>query len=88
MLKSDGVAVGTTPTELTVNVDVDGEYVLLIRPDFGSPEVQIGDSAVAYGAGLPLAAGVAFELRLQAGTRVYGVVQSGSKTVNVLAYSA
>lgn len=83
MLKSDDLSVGTSAVELTQNIDVDQEYALhIVATDSG---FTIGDASVTPTNGVPVPAE---PLRLQSGTRVYGVFASGTHAVHVLAYSA
>ena len=87
MIKGDVFAVGTTAVDLTANVDVDGEYMLHIQADISSALFYIGGSGLAGDAGWPVASGTESVFRLQAGTRVYGICNTGAKTVRILAYS-
>ncbi len=88
MIKGDVFLVGTTAVDLTANVNVDGEYVLHIQPDVSAAVFYVGGSGLAGDAGLPVASATELVIRLQAGTRVYGICNTGTKTVRVLAYSA
>ncbi len=80
MVQGKRVSVGTSPTALH---DSRSGGALVVKPATSS--VDLGDSAVATGAGYPIAStDPALNILVPAGDVVYAVAASGTVVVNVL----
>lgn len=81
---SQAVAVSTSAVLLS---SVDGDGVTgqsLLLTNKGSVELVLGPSSVTAGAGYRVAAGASVSVDLGVGEALYGVVASGSTTIDVL----
>lgn len=84
-VQSASVSVGSTATALTAAESSGSDPVsVAVAVPSGGVTVYVGGSDVTTGNGYPLAGGAAMSIDLRQGERLYGIVASGTQSVNVL----
>lgn len=79
------VSVGTTATKLTLDNDgKDGQTVNVQNPSGGVDVFIGGDGVTTTSYGYLLGAGLSLSIELDDDEKLYGVVASGTQTVNIL----
>jgi len=87
-IKHSRVSVGTTATLIDVYVTYDGNGAIAIQ-NLGTASVYLGDSTVttsSYGYELKANSTISIDMRIP--EQIYGIVASGTVTVNVLQQGA
>jgi hypothetical protein len=79
------VSVGTTATKLTLDNDgKDGQTVNVQNPSGGVDVFIGGDGVTTTSYGYLLGAGLSLSIELDDDEKLYGVVTTGTQTVNIL----
>lgn len=81
---SQAVAVGTSAVALSATETDSSVGQSLLLTNKGAVELVLGGSGVTSATGYRLAAGASVTVQLGSGDALYGVVTSGSTTVDVL----
>lgn len=88
MIKHARVSVGTTATLIDTSVMFDGKGTVAIQ-NLGTASVYLGDQTVTTSSyGYELKANSTISIDMTIAEQVYGVVASGTVTVNVLTKGA
>ena len=79
------ISVGTTATKLTLDNDgKDGQTINVQNPSGGVDVFIGGDGVTTTSYGYLLGAGLSLSIELDDDEKLYGVVASGTQTVNIL----
>lgn len=83
------VSIGTTATQISSNyAGKDGQTVNVQVPTGGATVYLGGEGVTTTSYGFLLAAGISFSVEMQVDEKLYGVVATGTQTVNVLRQGA
>jgi len=80
-IRTTSVSVGTTPTALPATA-LPNRRLLIVYNNSGAT-IEIGDSTMIVGSGIPLANASSFEIDLDAGVTLYGIEAAGARNVRV-----
>ena len=83
-ITSGVVAIGPTPTKLSVGVDLDRLTEYIIIENLGTDIVFIGQGAVTDGSGLRLRRNQKATLSCKKGSPFFGIIGSGSNNVFIV----
>jgi len=76
----------TTSATLLFQADADGTEVVVFNNDHGGGHTTyVGPSDVTASTGLPVAAGSSLSFRLRPNEAVYGIAETGSHEIRVMA---